>query len=187
MLVRRTCQPFRHLVPGLPLAVVALLSWPQALEAGSTDDTGERTRVSVAIEELARAAFAGDPEASYHLGTFLALHSRGGDDLVVAEKYLRFAAEHDHVEAQHGLGMLLIGNEESDDRVDEGLYWLGSAVTQGDALSAVVLGRLYQYGMHGVPQDLCLAEDWYEVGAMLGLNPPAGYLEHMSAEQPESC
>ena len=164
-----------------------MLSWSQSLEAGSTDDTGEPAQGSVAIEELARAASAGDPEASYHWGAFLALHSRGGDDLIVAEKYLRFAAEHDHVDAQHGLGLFLIGNDENEDRIDEGLYWLGSAVTQGDALSAVVLGRLHEYGMHGVPKDLCLAQDWYEVGAMLGLNPPAGYLEDMRAGQPESC
>ena len=187
MASQRTCRPFRRLVPGLSIAVATMLSWSQSLEAGSTDETGERTGATVAIQELARAASAGDPEASYHLGAFLVVHSRGDDDLVVAEKYLRFAAEHDHVDAQHGLGMLLIGEEESDDRVDEGLYWLGSAVTQGDALSAVVLGRLHEHGIHGVPKDLCLAQDWYEVGAMLGLNPPEGYLEDISARQPESC
>lgn len=187
MVIRRNCRPFRRLVPGLSIAVATMLSWSQSLEAGSTEDTGESTQGIVAIEQLARAATAGDPEASYHLGAFLASHSRGADDLVVAEKYLRFAAEHDHVDAQHGLGLFLIGNDESDDRIDEGLYWLGSAVTQGDALSAVVLGRLHEHGIHGVPKDLCLAQDWYEVGAMLGLNPPAGYLEDMTADQRQGC
>ena len=187
MLILRSCQQFRRLVPGLSMAVAAALSWPQAIEASSTDDTGDGGRGAFAFKELARAASSGDPEASYHLGAFLAIHSRGADDLIVAEKYLRFAAEHDHIDAQHGLGMLLIGHEESDDRIGEGLFWLGSAVSQGDALSAVVLGRLHEHGIHGVPKDLCLAQDWYEVGAMLGLNPPAGYLEDMSARQLESC
>ena len=185
MSIPKSSQALRRL--GLSISVTFALLWLQALEARPTTDSDSQTLSNVMIEELVRAAAAGDPDASYRLGTFLALHSRSADDLVAAEEYLRFAAEHDHIDAQHGLGLFLIGKDESDERIDEGLYWLGLAVTLGDALSAVVLGRLHEFGMHGVPKNLCLAQDWYEVGAMLGLNPPAGYLEGLIARQSESC
>ncbi|MEM7023107.1 MAG: tetratricopeptide repeat protein [Pseudomonadota bacterium] len=143
--------------------------------------------MAAALEGLAHAAERGDPEAAYLMGRLHASGTHTAKDPARAEAFLRRAAEHDHVEAQHHLGLLLLGDNETDDRVNEGLAWLGAAASQGDALSAVVLGVLHERGIHGVRRNTCLAVYWYEAGEELGLSAPKGRLSYLKKREIDTC
>ena len=80
-----------------------------------------------------------------------------------AQKYLLFAANNNHVLAQHILGIILIRGDLGMDKQSQGLYWLGVAASERHALSALTVGHLYEHGKYGIAQDPCLARDWYEL------------------------
>lgn len=152
--------------------------------------TGEEVRpgsIGAALQRLERAAGAGDAEAAFQLGVLYASGTHVTADPLRAEALLRQAAGDDHVEAQHRLGLFLLGDGAAEDRIFEGLFWLGAAAERGDAFAAVVLGMLHERGMHGVRQSLCLAVDWYEVGELMGVMAPPHHLEALRAESAANC
>ncbi|MEO1317348.1 MAG: hypothetical protein AAFW01_12305, partial [Pseudomonadota bacterium] len=85
--------------------------------------------------------------------------------------------------AQHKLGLVLLWSEsEALDRVPRALDWLAEAASEGHAMSAVVLGKLHEEGLYGVPRDLCTARSWYRKGADLGLAPPDDVMMRLTAK-----
>ncbi|MEM8595096.1 MAG: tetratricopeptide repeat protein [Pseudomonadota bacterium] len=124
----------------------------------------------------------GEAEAAFLVG---ALHAEGVHlpyDLELAEHYLTIASNAGVAEAQHKLGLVLLWSEgTAEDEVSRALSWLSKAASQGHAMSAVVLGKLYEEGMHGVGQDLCSAQSWYRRGADLGLAPPVAVTARLAA------
>lgn len=181
------------------LAIVALVEVPSAAAKtppagpGAVGTTGCAPGLcgppshGAALQRLARAAAQGDPEAAFRLGALFASGTHLAKDLARAEELWRRAAERDHVQAQHHLGLIMLGDDETNQRVDEGLAWLGAAAAQGDALSAIVLGMLHERGLHGVRRNVCLALDWYEAGELLGGRGPPQYVAALKANHAAAC
>lgn len=136
---------------------------------GATEDA-----MREGMEWLAHASAQGHPEAAALLGDLL-MAGQASDRTEALVQYRR-AAEGGHVPAQHRLGILLVAAGNSDAR-EEGLYWLGAASSGGDGMAAVAVGLLHARGLHGVPQDACLASAWYEAGRLIGAPVPIGDLE----------
>lgn len=126
---------------------------------------GNRERI---VDLLEAAARQGDPQAAFVLGGLYETGQLVGPSLYIAEQFYRLAAETGHTQAQHHLGMNLLGDEQSAAEIEEGLYWLGAAANQGDGFSAAVIGLLHARGLHGVAKDTCLALAWYEASELLG-------------------
>lgn len=135
------------------------------------------------MARLVCRANAGEAEAAFLVG---ALHADGVHlpyDLRLAEHYLSIAAGKGVMEAQHKLGLVLLWSEsEALDRVPRALDWLAEAASEGHAMSAVVLGKLHEEGLYGVPRDLCTARSWYRKGAELGLAPPDDVMMRLTAK-----
>ena len=128
-----------------------------------------------------------------HVGAAVALAIAYHDGDIVPQSrtkavgYYRRAAEADQIDAQHTLGVLLVSSGQPDEQ-DEGLYWLGAAAGQGDGMSAAFTGMLYAQGLHGVPQDTCLALDWYEASALLEATIPVqAFIEKMQSAERAGC
>ena len=128
------------------------------------------------MDWLERASAQGHAEAAALLrDLFMAGHT-GPADVSRALVHYRRAAEGGHVVAQHRLGILLVAAGNRDAR-EEGLYWLGAASSGGDGMAAVAVGLLHARGLHGIPQDACLASAWYEAGRLIGAPVPISDLE----------
>ena len=130
------------------------------------------------LDRLRSAAASGHAEAAYSLGQLYGDDSLDFFDLSEAHSYLRIAALKGHVRAQHTLGLMLIRGGGTA-RTEKGLYWLGSAASAGHGLSALVVGRLHELGRFGIVRDVCLAQDWYEAGLLLGAHDAHFHLERL--------
>ena len=119
-------------------------------------------------------------------GLLLLRFAKGPSEKRRALDLLRAAAEGDLAEAQHHLGIAMMTSVNAEERA-VGLYWLGAAASGGHALSAVLMGHLYENGEAGVERDLCVAFDFYVVGAEMGLHPPEGHVEKMLSRRDEPC
>ncbi|MEM1065264.1 MAG: tetratricopeptide repeat protein [Pseudomonadota bacterium] len=117
---------------------------------------------------LETAASSGSAPASYALGLLYEEGRHVSPDLSAATRHYRRAAVKGHLDSQHHLGMLLLGETKPVSEIEEALYWLGSAVNQGDGMSAAVIALLHVYGMRGVDADPCMAMTWLEVSEMMG-------------------
>lgn len=125
--------------------------------------------VNQGIRFLELAALNEHVEAAVFLGDLYLEGEFVPENVSVSSRYFLIAAEKGHVEAQHKVGLQLLIQARSELQRHDGLGWLGRAVSQGDSLSAVVLGMIHHHGMHGVTKDICLALDWYEVAEDMGL------------------
>lgn len=149
----------RHTGPATPPAASHIAAALAQLERGCP--------AHVSIEYLQSAEDAGSDVAAFALGLLFEEGVHIASDLNVAAHHYRKAAVWGHLEAQHRLGMLLLGDLAPTEDIEEGLYWLGAAVNQGDGFSAAVIGVLHAHGMRGVRQDPCLAVSWFDVSEML--------------------
>jgi TPR repeat protein len=123
----------------------------------------------------------GDEDAQYYIATLLFGGICGERDEGAALVWMLGAARRGLVDAQHDYGRLMLAKATSDQERAEALYWLGAAAGQGDALSALVLGRLHETGMHGVEANACLALDWYHAGEALGSTDLVAHAERLSS------
>jgi TPR repeat protein len=89
---------------------------------------------------------------------------------------LLFAAENNHVLAQHILGIILIRGDLGMDKQHQSLYWLGVAASERHKLSAIIMRHFYEYGKYGIKQDPCLARDWYELCLTLGVQEANNFI-----------
>ncbi len=122
------------------------------------------------ILSLRAAASKGHLDAAFTLGEIFSDKSQEGlHDPNEAYRYLQFAAENDHIEAQHILGIVLVRGDIYSDQQSRGLAWLGTAASEGHTFSAILLGHLYEHGRFGVKKDPCFARDWYELCHLLGV------------------
>lgn len=132
---------------------------------------------------LERAAEQGHAAAAARLAL---AHERGEGvrpDVDRAVALYRRAAAGGHVPAKQRLGLLLVSAGEDAARA-EGLYWLGVAASGGDGAAAAALGLIHAEGLHGVARDVCLALDWFEASALIGV--PAS-LQRLSAAIPQDA
>lgn len=73
-----------------------------------------------------------------------------------------------HALAQHHFGLRILNFAHRDDQRWHGLYWLGSAASQGHGLSALILGHIHENGLYGLTRDGCAARQWYDASQILG-------------------
>jgi len=139
---------------GAVLACALLCGTPGAVQA-----QGE----SISIEEVAKKAEAGDPQAQFRLGAAY----EGGHgvlrDFEEALKWYRRAAEGGLAEAQNTVGSML----QEQGQFAEALIWYEKASSQGHARATSNLGFLYDLG-RGVPQDRRKGFELYSRAADLG-------------------
>jgi len=133
---------------------------------------------SAGLLRLKTAAAKGHIEAAFVLGDLYADKSlRQLHDPNKARQYLLFAAENNHLPAQHILGIILVRGDLGKDQQHHGLYWLGVAASQRHGLSAIIMGHLREHGKYGIEQDPCLARDWYELCLMLGMHEAIKFIQ----------
>lgn len=137
-----------------------------------------------ALQWLERAAKAGHLEAAYQLSVHFITET---GEKARALPFLRSAAKAGHPQAQHLLGLTLLGPDAGPEQRDLGLYWLGSAASEDSGFSALVLGQLHERGMLGVPQDVCLALDWYEASHLSGSPEAASYSQRLLSKTDQDC
>ena len=187
---------------GVPDLAVAQVTWceaasgrlvAQAMERGDLDAQthfasrmvdGEcgLDKVGTGAELLKNAADLGASGAQFELGSRLLLGHGVTEDPAKGLDYLEAAAQAGHLDAQHFLGLLVLDRSDTEMERDEGLFWLGSAASQGSANSARAISLLFGRGMHGVDQDSCLADLWYEAWQLL-----EGLADDAAAPPPTSC
>jgi uncharacterized protein len=184
----RTC-------PGMPAHVAA------AAASGDADAQAEaglfllgrscgETDIALGVDLLEGAANRGHAGAAARLGFLFDMGETGARDEARALRFYRMAAAHGHKAAAHRLGLLLVQRSaltEEEALREEGLYWLGVAAGAGDGAAAAALGLLHARGLHGVPQDVCLALDWYEASALLGAPHPLDALRAELADRSGAC
>lgn len=140
------------------------------------------------LQGLKCQAVDGDAEAAYMLGKMYAHGIHVEEDTDLATRFWRMAAKRGHPAAQHDFAMhLLTSGHPTSDRVEEALYWLGTSASSGNAMSAIVLGRLYETGRYNVEPDLCMAANWYEAGEILGMDMPADHLDLIRQKGKAAC
>jgi TPR repeat protein len=110
----------------------------------------------------ARAAEAGDREASYALG-LLYLQGRGvARDRAEAAKRFRVAAEQGHAAAAYNLALLYVEGQVFPRNMSEALRWFGIAAEQDVADAQHTLAVIYRDGDDGIPRDLAKSIQWLE-------------------------
>ncbi len=87
-----------------------------------------------------------------------------------AEKWIKSAAEAGDAEALYYLARIYDESREGKHPNKEVVSVLEKSAGQGYALAQVMLGRIYQFGRRGIPQDLKKARMWYELAAAKGAN-----------------
>lgn len=108
-----------------------------------------------------------------------------------AEKWLRIAAIKGHVEAQHGLAIVISGGLFGDNSLKpEGFEWFQRAANAGYSLSQASVGTAYHDGLV-VEQDYEKARYWYELAAAQGnayalLNLGNMYIEALGVDADEA-
>ncbi|MGE5707709.1 MAG: UvrD-helicase domain-containing protein, partial [Bacteroidota bacterium] len=106
---------------------------------------------------LHRAAEKGHPGAQFELSTVYA------DSREISLAWCRKAAEQGHVDAQYRLGFTFFQEGEA----RRAIPWFSRAAEQGDEMSMVYLGLIYEEG-RGVPVDRERALHWYGLAAERG-------------------
>jgi len=138
-------------------------------------------------QALAEVLERGSADETFQYGMFLVIHARDAADFGYAETLLRAAANQAHVGAQHYLGLFLMDDGAPENRLQEGLYWLGSAASLGDEIAPLVLGQIFMEGLYGISPDRCLAMDWFEAAALDGVYLPKELVKDFSEEELRDC
>lgn len=119
------------------------------------------------IDEVARAADAGQLEAVFLMGTANDEGLGREEDPVLATEWHRRAAEGGHALGQHNLGNAYAQGRgvEADDSL--AVFWWRKAAERGDAITQLRLGEAYEAG-RGVPRNDSLAAMWFTRAAESG-------------------
>ncbi|MEM8838529.1 MAG: tetratricopeptide repeat protein [Pseudomonadota bacterium] len=118
---------------------------------------------------LEKAAHGNYANAATMLGNLYLDGSVVEEDLDKARDLFLIAAQQGEIEAQHKVGLLFLKYPKSEKSRDTGLDWLGKAVAQKDAFSAVILGLIHKRGLYGVVKDNCLAREWFDIALDIGV------------------
>jgi len=155
---------------------------PPSDEVISDDERDYRDAVSFAIEgsveELEALAIAGNVHAQYFMGAVYATGREVDVDLEVARKWLKIAAERDHVKAQLGIGGMLLLGKGGPKEFAEGIDWLKRAADAGNSTAQIQLGRLYFEGAGDLPIDRVEAYVWFSLATI----NPASDKRHQPSE-----
>ncbi|MEM8795400.1 MAG: tetratricopeptide repeat protein [Pseudomonadota bacterium] len=139
------------------------------------------------IRLLEKAAMNGYANAAMMLGNLYLDGSLIEEDLDKARDLFLIAAQQGEIEAQHKVGILFLKYPKSDKSRDTGLDWLGKAVAQKDAFSAVILGLIHKRGLYGVVKDNCLAREWFDIALDIGVPDPDNRHHVVSLRQRTVC
>lgn len=135
-----------------------------------------------AERELQAAARKNHPVALFILGLSHATGNGYPRDITRANTLYERAANLGNALAQHYLGLNLLRFAKSQ---KEGLSRLRQAAGNGYAVSAMLLGQIYELGRFNLTKEPCLARDWYETARVNGLD--AGELRAHRLEQTHRC
>ena len=144
-------------------------------------------RIAIALDLMTKAALAGHQQAAYVLGKMYIDDQIVEQDLLVADRFLRIAADQGYIAAQHKLGLVILWQATNANTRNDGLRWLGIAAGQGDQLSALSLGFIHQKGMHGVSVDPCVALDWYKSAKLMGFADKGGLIAQLQGNLGNVC
>ncbi len=140
-------------------------SWP--------DQISDR---QVKIAKLRNAVENGDPEALYNLANALFSINE-----VEAVKYLKRAAEKEHLSAMSKLGMLLYtGARGVEKNIKLGIELIKKAASEGDPDAILNLGYIYERG-EGVKRDFIKAIELYKKIKAMGYVESREYIQRLSA------
>ncbi|MDA7949661.1 MAG: sel1 repeat family protein [Hyphomicrobiaceae bacterium] len=129
---------------------------------------------------LQKAADQNHAEALFEVATAYYLGDGLKQDKAHAGRLYQRAAKLGHAGSQHQLGLMMLRNRDrTEDEKYEGLYWLGTSATNGNALSAMLVAYMHERGMMGVSADKCLAWDWYEASFLLGMQDAMRHMNRL--------
>jgi len=103
-------------------------------------------QASAWYEERAKA---GDPDAQYDLAFMHRREQATNYDPDGAVRWMKAAAEQDHVFACRWLGAWLLDDEDLNHNTKQGIYWLSRAGELGNSYAFKLLGDLYLFGHMG--------------------------------------
>ena len=119
------------------------------------------------IDDVAKRAEAGEPEALFLMGTAYAEALGVNPNLEKAAEFYTQAAEMDHTLAMHNLGNIFgdgIGVEKD---LYQALHWWRRAAENGDTIPMLRLAELYLSG-EGVMRDVARACYWIKQSSQRG-------------------
>ncbi|MBR1778013.1 MAG: sel1 repeat family protein [Alphaproteobacteria bacterium] len=119
------------------------------------------------LDALKAKANNADVEAAAMLGKY---YYDVEKDLNQAEMWAKAAAGAGNAEAQYYLAKIYDAGTEGKHLNKEIVSILEKSAEQGYAAAQLMLGRIYQFGRRGIPQDLKKARMWYEMAAAKGAN-----------------
>jgi uncharacterized protein len=111
------------------------------------------------VEQLRKAATAGDTLAQFNLGTLYLQGLGVREDDAEAEKWFLRAAEQGYAPAQVLVGMIYSMDGKGFNYA-EAAKWYLKAAEQGDKPAQVAIGEMYEFGQ-GVKKDDAEAMKWY--------------------------
>lgn len=94
-----------------------------------------------------------------------------------ANRYYERAARLGNMQAAHHLGLNRLRFAEGRNDRRDGVEWLVKAANDGYAVSAMLLGQIYENGRYGVAGDPCRARVWYERASRHGMPVSAARLQ----------
>lgn len=126
------------------------------------------------VEQLAKAAKAGDPAAQYQFGYLNESVDAGIFDYDKAIYWYRRAGEQGNIKAQHRLGYMYRRRVGVDTDYHEAIKWYRMAARQGHKGSMNSLGHMYDHGEDfGEEQNYVEAYKWFSLASRQG-NTTAG-------------
>jgi len=109
------------------------------------------SEIKKAVEELKKAAEAGDPEAQSQWGLLLATGDSVPRDIDEALSWLRKAAQQGELTAMFNLGIILEKGLDGEPDPDEAALWYWQAAELGDTQARMKLGTMLIKGLGFAP------------------------------------
>lgn len=135
-------------------------------------DCGHENR-DYGLDLMISAAQKNHVDAQFELGRLMYAEARTDPEEHEARELIETAAHAGLADAQELYGVIIMHSSENAAQRDEGLYWLGSAASNGSSRAAIIAYTIFKNGVHGVQPDLCLAAMWAEAAhAMSGASVP---------------
>ena len=137
------------------------------------DDYSETELYGQACTWYEQRANAGDADARCEFASMLRDPEAPNYSPKKAMRWIKAAAEQDHVLACRRLGEWLLDDKDPQHNIDQGIFWLSRAAKFGDSLACRHLGDLYLFGHMGgryargsfsqlIAPDKRLGVLWYE-------------------------
>lgn len=131
------------------------------------DTVAARAEATEVIEDIARLAEAGEPEAIFLMGTAYDEGLGRAIDYPTALTWYERAGQMGHVLAQHNAGNMHAAGRGTPPDAARAVDWWRRAADRGDAITQLRLGEAYEEG-RGVTPDLGEALAWYRKAAQAG-------------------